>query len=215
MLATTETLMEKGFKNQIIKDWDVASIFEGSPARRYALINKALKKGEIEHLCRGLYMLGPKYRSQSISKYFVASRMVSSSYISLETALAYHGLIPERVNIVRSIIAKGRTRRFNTSLGEFDYIKIPIREYEFLTGVLRQESNGNPFLIASPLRALLDMVYVQKIKWQGLNFMVEGLRIELDDLCTLKSCDFDELTKVYSSKRVLNFLQLLRKTLEK
>lgn len=215
MLATTETLIDKGFKNQVFKECNVASIFEGTPARRYALLNKALKKKEIERLSRGVYILASKYRSQNLSKYYIANRIVSGSYISFETALSFHGWIPEKVTIILNVIFEGRTRSFNTAFGEFKYITIPVNEYEFLSGVYRKELDNKPFLIAGPLRALADYIYIRKIEWTSLDFLVEGLRIEQETLESLTSHDFDELHSVYHSKRVLVFLQQLRKALEK
>jgi hypothetical protein len=215
MLVTTETLLEKGFKDQIIKEWDFAAIFRGTPARRYALIHKALKKGEIEQLYRGKYILGSKYRSKNISKYFIASRMIPGSYVSFETALSFHGWIPEKVNIIRNTIEKGRTRSFTTTLGEFEYIKIPVHQYEFLTGVCRKELDNKPFLVAAPLRALMDYVYINKIEWSDINFLLEGMRIEQEDLEALTTIEFNDLMTVYTSKRVHHFLSCLKKALEK
>ncbi len=215
MLSSTEKLLEKDFGSQVFKEWDLASIFGGTPARKYALINKALKKNELVRLCRGVYILGPKYRSKAISKFFVSTRMVAESYVSFESALSFHGWIPEGVNVVVSAIAKGRTRSFSSTLGEFQYIKIPINTYEFLSGVIRKELNGKPFLVATPLRALADYVYLKKIKWTGLAFLLEGLRIEIESLESLTAKDFDEVSAAYSSKNVLLFLQKLRESLGK
>lgn len=219
MLATTERLLDAGFKNQIIKEWNVISIFDGTPASRYGLINKALKKRELLRLYRGVYILSSKYRSPNMSKFYIASRMISGSYISFETALSYHGFIPEKVNVMMSAIVKGRTRSFSTEVGEFEYIKIPVDKYEFLSGILREELgeglDKQPVFIAGPLRALLDYVYVRNIEWTGLDFLLEGLRIELESLETFTARDFDEIKSLYHSKRVLFFLTQLRKAMGK
>jgi len=213
MLTTTETLLEQGFGGQVFKESDFACLFKGSKARRYALIHKALKKGELSRLSRGFYILGSKYRPLNISKFFIASSMVSGSFISFETALSFHGWIPEKVTVIRSVISKGRTRSFNSPIGEFEYIKIPVNEYEFLSGVYRKEVNGKPFLMAGPLRALADYVYLRKMEWSGLGLLQDGMRIEMDSLKLLTDEDFKEILRVYSSKRVLSFLNHMRKAL--
>ena len=215
MLASTEKLLEKGFENQIFKEWSFASVFDGTPGKRYAIMNKALKKGEIVQLHRGVYILGAKYRSQHVSKFSIANRIISGSYISCETALSFHGWIPEKVDLVISMIAKGRTKSFSNMFGEFQYIKIAVNEYEFLSGIVRQELDGQPFLIAGPLRALADYVYIRKIKWTELNFLLDGMRIEIENLESLTLKDFDEVFSIYTSKRVLSFLHNLRKVLKK
>jgi hypothetical protein len=215
MLSSTEILLEKGFGSQVFKDWDVASTFGGTPARSYALINKAIKKNEIVRLCRGIYILGQKYRAKNMSAFYVSSRMVAGSYVSFETALSFHGWIPEGVPVVKCVIAKGRTRNFNTTLGEFHYVKIPVNAYEFLRGVIRKEIGGKPFLIASPLRALADYVYFKKIEWVELNFLLDSLRIEMESLESLTVDNFEAVSAAYDSKKVLVFLQKLKEALGK
>jgi hypothetical protein len=215
MLASTEKFLENGFRDQVIQDKDLGFVLGGTPASRYALINKALEKNEIQQLCRGRYLLSSKYRSKNISKYYVAGRIVPNSFISFETALSFHGWIPERVNIVLSVIFKGHSRNFSTPLGEFNYIKMPFGKYEFLNNVSKQEENSMPFLMANPLRALMDYIYIKKIEWVGLDFLLDGMRIEREDLEALTVEDFNEISLIYTSKRVSFFLKNLRKSLGK
>lgn len=215
MLATTEYLKDKGFAEQVFTEADFFRLFDGTPAKRYGLMNKALAKKEIIRLIRGVYILPAKYRSINLSKFFIACRMIHGSYVSLESALSYHNWIPERVTTTTSVICKGRTHTFNTQMGDFKYLKIPINEYEFLNGVQRKEDNGKPFLIAAPLRALADYVYEKKIEWSGIDYLLESLRIEQESLETLTSEDFSEIMLAYRSKRVLKYLQHLKSALKK
>ena len=69
----------------------------------------------------------------------------------METALAFHQWIPERVIVIMNIIATGRSRQFKTCVGDFHYYHIPINDYEFFTGVTHQQENQQGFLMASPL----------------------------------------------------------------
>jgi hypothetical protein len=213
MLSSTETLLEKGFGDQVFKEWAFAAIFKGSLAKKYAIMHKALKKGEITRLHRGVYILGAKYRTKNLNTFFIANRMITGSYVSAETALAFHGWIPERVNVIMSVIPSGRTKSINNMLGEFKYIKIVVQDYEFLSGVLCKELGDKSFLIASPLRALADYVYIRKIKWTTLNFLLESMRIETEHLTSLTLKDFNEVLPVYTSKRVLSFLKHLQQAL--
>lgn len=215
MLATTELLIENGFNNQIFTYKDFARLFGGSSARHYGLINKALAKGELIQLHRGVYILAPKYRTVPLSKFFVGCHMVSGSYVSLESALSYHGWIPERVNLVTCVIGKKRSLHFNTPLGEFKYTKIITNDYEFLNSVYRDEINNRPFLIASPLRALADYIYEKNYQWEGINFLLDNLRIEEDNLASVDPFEFVHLMDVYRSKHVLEFLKSLKKELKK
>ncbi len=215
MLKTTELFQKKGFDSRVFTDREVDYLFDGTPAKRYGLINKAIKKGELIQLRRGVYILAPKYRSVKLGKFFIACSMVHGSYVSLESALSFHNWIPERVETTSCVIGKNRSQIIDTPLGEFKYIKIPINEYEYFNGVSRNESNGKPFFIASPLRALGDYVYEKKIQWNSIDFLLDGLRMEEENLQLLTMDDFVQVLQVYRSKRVLFFLRQLKLYLEK
>lgn len=216
MTTLKDKIIEAGFSDHILTEIDLNSLLNGSSAARYGMVNKALKKKELIKIRRGLYLLADKYRHKKISKFFLASRIVSHSYISFESALSYYGWIPEHVSVVTSVLAYGRTKKFTTPFGEFYFYHLPFNEYEFLTGVIRVEDiTGEPFLIASPLRALADLVYLKKIDWNGLAYLTNGLRIEIEHLMQINSDQYLEIEKVYRSERVLYFLENLKKELKK
>jgi predicted transcriptional regulator of viral defense system len=216
MSTLKDKIIEVNFTDHILTDVDLNGLLDGTPAARYGMVNKALKKGEIIKVRRGLYLLADKYRHKKLSKFFLASRIVPHSYISLESALSYYGWIPERVTMVTSILAIGRTKKFATPFGEFIFYQLPVNEYEFLTGVTRvEEIKGEPFLLASPLRALADYVYMRKIDWQGIDYLTTSLRTDVEQLMKITVNDFIEINKVYRSKRVLHFLDCLKQELKK
>ncbi len=212
MLTTIEKLQKAGFGERVFIDKDLGLLFGGSPARRYALVNKILSRGEIIRVRRGIYVLAEQYRTVNLNPFFLASRTVSGSYVSFESALEYHGWITKKepTVVVTSVIYHGRTRNFNTHLGEFKYVFLPVNELEFLSGVNRKMVNGQPYLMAKPLRALADYVYNRKIKWTGIDFLLEKLHLEEGNLKALTVEDFQEVLPVFRSKRVLLFLQNLQ-----
>ncbi len=194
MTTLKDKIIEAGFVDHILTDVDLNGLLDGTPAARYGMVNKALKKGELIKIRRGLYIIADKYRYKKLSKFFLASRIAPHSYISLESAMSSYGWIPERVATVTSVLARHRTKKFMTPFGEFVFYQLPINEYEFLTGVTRvEEIKGEPFLIASPLRALIDREQLMKINRNH----------------------FFEIKKVYRSKRVLHFLDRLKQELKK
>jgi predicted transcriptional regulator of viral defense system len=216
MTTLKDKIIEAGFADHILTDVDLNYLSNGTPAARYGMVNKALKKEELIKIRRGLYLLAVKYRHKKLSKFFLASRIAPHSYLSFESALSYYGWIPERVSTVTSVLARGRTKQFTTPFGEFVFYHLPVNEYEFLTGVIRvEEIKGEPFLLASPLRALADMVYVKKINWEGLELLTKSLRIDIEQLMQINSDHFLEIKKVYRSTRVLQFLDNLKKELKK
>ncbi len=216
MTTLKDKIIEANFADYILTDVDLNNFLDGTAAARYGMVNKALKKGELIKIRRGLYLLSNKYRHKKLSKFFLASRIASHSYISLESAFSYYGWIPEGVTIVTSMLGRGRTKKFITPFGEFVFYQLPVNEYEFLTGITRvEEIKNEPFFLASPLRALADYVYMKKIDWKGLDYFMGSLRIDLEKFMKIESNDFLEIKKVYRSKRVLHFLDNLKAELKK
>lgn len=216
MTTLKDKIIEANFNDNVLTDIDLNSILDSTSAARYGMANKALKKGELIKIRRGLYLLADKFRHKKLSKFFLASRVVPHSYISLESALSYYGWIPERVATVTSVLALGRTKKFTTPFGEFIFYHIPINEYEFLTGVNRiEEVRNEPFLLASPLRALADYVYVRRIDWENLSYLTDSLRIDIEQLMQIDPGQFSEIKKIYRSKRVWHFLESLKMELKK
>jgi len=64
-------------------------------------------------------------------------------------------------------------------------------------------------LVAEPFRALMDLVCLRKVEWQGLDWLVEGMRIDYEYLRGITSADIRTLTSVYKQKRMQLFLESL------
>lgn len=174
-------------------------------------IMRAADAGDIIPIRRGLYCLSKRHLMTGISRNLLANLIYGPSYISMETALAFHGWIPEAVHSVSSI-SLGRARTFDTPLGSFDYVQV--RQNPLLTGVERIEGTKpeyGSFYMAKPLKALADYVASRGLDWTGVCPLVESLRIDDDNLEGLKPSDFDELEDVYKSARAKRFLAGLRK----
>lgn len=191
---------------------DVATLFPQSEDTRYGLVKRAIAGGEIIHLRRGLYCLAPKYQKQKINLYALAEQIYGPSYISLESALSWHGWIPEAVYTITSV-SFGKSKEYATPLGAFSYNRVPQRV--FYTGVERlTDDAGHVFLMAEPVKALADYVYVHKKQWSGLKPAAESLRIEPEEFESAASEQFDILIENYTSRRVQTFLKGLRKDLK-
>lgn len=178
----------------------------------YAHIQRALKSGEVIQIRRGLYHLSKSPFSPLVSTGVLANLIYGPSYVSFESALAYHGWIPEAVRNCTSVTS-GRPRHFDTPHGRFSYVRI--KETPLMAAVICAESTSGAFLVASPLKALADMVASRGLDWTNSNPLVSSLRIEPDDLDTLSSEDFDILDSVYYSRRARKFLHGLRKELNR
>ncbi len=116
-----------------------------------------VKSGRINQLRRGLYALAPPYQKTRPHPFLVANRLQRASYVSLQSALAFYGLIPEMVNITVSVTT-GRPERLVTPLGIFEFRHIKL---DLLFGYQMTNFGGQNALVASPEKALLELVYLQ------------------------------------------------------
>ena len=114
--------------------------------------------GKLVQLRRGLYALAPPYQKTKPHPFLVANRLVRASYVSLQAAMAYYGLIPEHVPAVTSVTT-ARPVEYETPLGRylFRHIKQRLLHGYHLTEV----AGGQAAFIAAPEKALLDQIYLQ------------------------------------------------------
>jgi predicted transcriptional regulator of viral defense system len=120
-------------------------------------LSRWIKAGKIYQLRRGLYSTAPPYQRQQPHPFLVANHLQKASYVSLQSALSFYGLIPEVVNITTSV-STGRPERLDTPLGTFEFRHI---KTELLFGYRMTELGEQSALIATPEKALLDLIYLQ------------------------------------------------------
>lgn len=116
-------------------------------------IARMLKSGELISLRRGLYA-----SRRDLDPHCLAGPIYGPSYISFETALAWHGMIPEGFTEILSATPK-RAASFENDFGRFHYRAIPMSVYPI--GILRITDSDLPFLIASPTKALVDRIALE------------------------------------------------------
>jgi len=210
-----KSLTEKVFECLPYGDFsteDVVTLFPDSENRRYGLVKRAIASGEVIHIRRGLYCLAPKYQRKKVNLYSLAQRVYGPSYISLESALSWHGWIPEAVYTLTSV-SFNKSKEFKTSLAVFSYNRVP--QKVFYAGVERlTDQEDNAFLMATPLKALADYVYVHKMDWAGIEPAAESLRIEREEFELVTTEQINSLIENYNSRRIKKFLRGLKKDLE-
>ena len=146
-VVADEPVFETGFL--LVGDVDPADV------RRQ--LSRWVAAGRLIQLRRGLYALAPPYRKVKPHPFLVANRLVRGSYVSLEAALAYHGLIPDYVPVTTSVTS-GRPGRRDTALGAFEYRHVGPA---LLTGCrLEGLGSGQEALVATPAKALADLVHL-------------------------------------------------------
>ena len=214
MTPLTEQIFKAGLADRPLSASQVDRLLGGSDARRYGQVNRALKAGELIKPRRGLYVLNPVYRKQPLHPFVLAQQILPGSYVSAESALGFHGWIPESVHTVLSMTHGGKSVTYeHAQLGRFEFRRMTTNTGYFLQSVARHELQQQSALIAEPLRALLDLVYSRKFEWQGIEFLTSGMRIDDQQLRTVTGLGISKLRAVYKGKREQAFLAELQKSL--
>lgn len=215
MTPLTEIIIDSGNADRILSVSQLERLVGNSDARRYGLVNRALKTQELLKARRGLYVLANKYRGIPVHPFALAQSLLPGSYVSGESALSFHGWIPEAVRSVLSITATGKTVTYEQEkLGNFMFQRMTVNPGFFLQAVTRYELQHQVALIADPMRALLDLVYLRKWPWQGLDFLVSGMRIDEQVIKAVPSLSIRMLLDVYKGKRERLFIEELLRSLE-
>lgn len=119
-------------------------------------INELITKGELTSLKKGLFVPGPSLNIRGPEPFLIANYLWRPSYVSMESALSYWGLIPERVYEISSVTPKN-AKTYTTPIGRFSYSHASLPYYSF--GIKSVAVSARQVvLIASPEKAICDMV---------------------------------------------------------
>lgn len=165
-------------------------------------VTALLRSGTVIRVKKGLYVFGEAYRRTPYCRELLANLIYGPSMVSLDYALGYHGLIPERVEALTSVTT-GRARRFETPLGIFVYRPTP----NLSVGVERIEDNGSAFLMAAPERALADRLRDDRrdgvrTQREMERYLREDLRLDASDLAAMDAGLMEELADALQSRKV-------------
>lgn len=216
MPTLSTKIIEAGYSDRAFTDRQLANILQVNDASRYGLVNRALRDGSLLRIKRGLYVLGATWGRHGLEQpqvhpFAISQSLKHGSYISFETALSYHGWIPEAVYLTASVTPDSKTLKYEPNgWGSFEFSPLVTNDYQFLVGVSRIKVGSSAALVAQPLRALMDLVASRKIAWQGLAWITQGLRIDAEQLQSVSAADFDKLEPVYKHKSARDFLTNLR-----
>ncbi len=153
------------------------------------------KSGQIFRLKKGMYVASNTETGKGLSKELIANHLYGPSYVGREYALRYYGLIPERVYLVTSVTTK-HSRDFENVVGSFTYQNCQ-PEY-FHLGIRMEQADDVNFLIASPEKALCDVInfskslFLRSMRDVEL-YLEEDIRFDVDaladfDLQVLEQC---------------------------
>lgn len=154
--------------------------------------------GKIIRLKKGLYVVDPKISRVALSTEMIANHLYTPSYVSMQTALRYYGLIPEAVYTTQSMTLK-HTRSFDTPIGRFEY-QMMSRE-AFHIGITSINKQSYTFLMATPEKALCDLIaHSPKVNLRYLKevetYLEEDLRMDMDDFLNMDVTLFERYAQV-------------------
>ncbi|MBZ0187581.1 MAG: hypothetical protein K8F91_15140 [Candidatus Obscuribacterales bacterium] len=175
-------------------------------------INELIKAGIIVRVKKGIYVFGPEYNNAPVCRELLANLIYGPSCISLEYALAYHGLIPERVETVTSVTPQ-RDKEFTTPLGRFTYTYLGIRKYPHGIEQVWIDSS-HPVLMASAEKALCDYMVLNKVPYisdadAAKDFLQFDLRIDRDNWKRFDPNVLWKLNRFYRNKNIEYVMEVL------
>ena len=209
MQTLTEQLIQSGWAGRVLSHAQLARLLDGTAQRRYNLINRALQHGELVQLRRGLYLLARQ--GPTPHPFVLAQALQSGSYVSFETALSFHGWIPEAVPVTQSVLSGRRQLSVDLgALGLFRFYPLALRPGHFLQAVDRHTFAGQSALVAQPLRALLDIVCLRKLEADSVMALTQSMRIDADLLLQTPVPAWQALQQVYAHQRMARSMAALQ-----
>lgn len=192
--------IESNLKIPLFTDDDLKLIFRDKKSSAiYNSLTYHLKKKNLERYRRGLYSFAKKKNGKlDFSKFKLANKLVLHSFISFESALSHHGLIPEAVYETTST-SLVKNKNFENSLGKFSYTYTPIEP--FYLGVDIDEFTKAK--IANPIRALFDLIYQRRKLYKSAQDLEEDFRIDLHEL--------KKVLEKFETKAILELGELYKK----
>jgi predicted transcriptional regulator of viral defense system len=149
-------------------------------------LSRWVRSGRLLQLRRGLYALAPAWRKVVPSPFLVANRFRPGSYVSFQSALSFHGHVPEHVPVVTSA-GSGRPGRIATPLGTYQFSHL-VDDLLFGYGAV-EVAAGQKAFVARPEKALLDLVhltpggddpaFLKELRLQNLSNLDAGMLAEL------------------------------------
>lgn len=129
----------------------------------------------------------------NLSLALIANHLYGPSYVSMQTALRHYGLIPERVYEIQSLTIK-HSRHFDTPLGRFSYHQCDTGY--FPVGIMQEQQDDNMYLMASPEKALCDLIIKTSLNIRSLKglreYLEEDLRMDVGALADFNTGILEE-----------------------
>lgn len=152
--------------------------------------------GDVIRLKKGLYVVSPNITEKPVNEFLIANHLYGPSYVSMQSALRYYGLIPERVYVISSMTT-GLHKEFTNKIASFSYTHCPKEYYSIGIEIIKE--GGHQFIMASPEKALCDlMIYTPNLNLRYKSeiqiYLEDDIRFNMDafsnfNLDILRECE--------------------------
>jgi len=171
--------------------------------------------GLIEPVKKGLYIAGRSLGADRPESALLANHMLGPSYLSMESALAHYGLIPEKVFAITSMTTKA-SRKFQTNIGLYTYTTLPLPYYAFGLATVSL-SKDQQAIMAIPEKALCDKIATTagitlRSQSSARDYVFGNLRMEEEDLAKF---DLNAMLSWLENAPKRESLEMLIKMIEK
>lgn len=156
-----------------------------------------VKKDRLERIIRGVYKLK---ETEIKDEFLLASYLNESSYVSLESALSFYGMIPEFPYAITCVTTK-KTKKFSTNHGVFSYRKI---KPDLFFGFKLITGDNLLYRLATPEKALFDFMYLNQREIKKSDYFAE-MRLSFPDDISWK-----KLSSLFSHLRNKVTISLLK-----
>lgn len=163
-------------------------------------ISRFLKEKEIITLKKGVYVTTDfynKHKGDTSYLFYLANILRKPSYISSWTALQYYNLATEVIYTIISVTPK-ITRNYKTKIGSFSYQSI---KKDLFSNFILTKDNFE-FFVATPSKALFDLLYFKTRQFRGLKFkdidlLIKELRVDFIEMDKIEREKFYSMIKNY------------------
>jgi predicted transcriptional regulator of viral defense system len=201
-----EELLKQVADEPVFRTGFLAPSGKSLPALRMQL-SRWVRSGKLIQLTKGLYTLAEPYAKVRPHPFVLANAMKRASYVSLQSALGYYGMIPEHVPTVTSVTTQ-RPENVETPLGLFAFRHI--KRSWFHGYEQRELGSGQKAFVATPEKALLDLIYLTPGA-DNHDFLVE---LRLQNVENLNSDALHELAAMSGGRKLRRTVRLLMQLCE-
>ena len=181
-------------------------IMAWQPAFQHNNLTRWCKRNLILRLRQGSYCF-PEYLRQPNFAFFVSNYIYKPSYVSLHSALAFYGIIPEAVTQITAVSSL-KTADFQNAFGAFSYQQM---KPELIFGYEQKPLGERSLLIATPEKAILDLLYLYP--FYNTPQELENLRFDEDFMQNELNLErLMEFTGRFGNKELKKRVEMLMRT---